>query len=113
MGDLTLKVNFARDPKYSLDGATLRRKLIVTPAEAALGVQASFSIFGKTMRVKVPAGSGADTKLRLRGHGLPKADKSRGDMILEVQIDLPKELSDDEHMLYQQLQEMEQEPEER
>jgi curved DNA-binding protein len=111
MGDLTLKVRFARDPKYSMEGLTLHRKLSLTAAEALLGAQVSAEIFDKTVKLKIPAGSSSGSKLRLRGHGLPQGEDTRGDLIMEIQVEAPKDPSAEERALYQKLLDMESKPE--
>ncbi|MBI3356804.1 MAG: hypothetical protein HY038_08555 [Nitrospirae bacterium] len=53
--------------------------------------------------MKIPAGSRADGKLRLKGKGLPTASGSNGDLFLTLQIVMPSSMSDDERKLYEQL----------
>jgi DnaJ-class molecular chaperone len=55
------------------------------------------------VRVKVPPGSRADSKLRLKGKGLPAATGGHGDLFLTIQIVMPPSSTDEEHKLYDQL----------
>jgi DnaJ-class molecular chaperone len=55
------------------------------------------------VRVKIPAGSHADNKLRLKGKGLPTASGGHGDLFLSLQIVMPSTVSDEERTLYEQL----------
>jgi len=55
------------------------------------------------VRLKVPAGSDTGKTLRLAGRGLPKPDKSMGDLYAVVQIRVPHELSARERQLFQEL----------
>jgi DnaJ-class molecular chaperone len=58
---------------------------------------------GEPVRVKIPAGSKAEGKLRLKGKGLPTAAGGHGDLFLHLQIVLPPVLSDEERKLYEQM----------
>jgi len=58
---------------------------------------------GEPVRVKIPAGSRADGKLRLKGKGLPTASGGHGDLFITLQIVMPPSLSDEERKLYEQL----------
>jgi curved DNA-binding protein len=104
-GDLLLRVHVAPDPRFEIDGSTLKSVVPVTPWEAALGAKIEISLFDSTATVTVPPGSQSGQKLRLRGKGLPKrgAGKEHGDLIAELRIVVPKELSDEERALYEQL----------
>jgi DnaJ-class molecular chaperone len=53
--------------------------------------------------VKIPAGSKADSKLRLKGKGLPTASGDQGDLFLKLKIVMPSAISDEERALYEQL----------
>ena len=55
------------------------------------------------VRVKVPPGSRADSKLRLKGKGLPAAAGGHGDLFLTIQIVMPPSSTDEEHTLYEKL----------
>ena len=52
----------------------------------------------KTLRLKVPAGTQSGQRFRLRGHGLPAVGKpdERGDLYANVEVDIPKTLTDEE-----------------
>jgi DnaJ-class molecular chaperone len=55
------------------------------------------------VRVKVPPGSRADSKLRLKGKGLPAATGGHGDLFLTLQIVMPPTLTDEERKQYENL----------
>lgn len=92
-GDLYIEVEFQVHPRYRLDGRDLYLELPVTPWEAALGatVQAP-TPSGNTVELKIPAGSHAGTKLRLKSRGIPAS--TPGDFYVVLQIALPA--ADDE-----------------
>jgi DnaJ-class molecular chaperone len=55
------------------------------------------------VKVKIPAGSKADSRLRLKGKGLPTSSGGHGDLFLRLKIIMPSALSQDERTLYEQL----------
>jgi DnaJ-class molecular chaperone len=54
-------------------------------------------------RLKIPAGTQAGQRFRLRDRGLPGAAGGRGHLYVGVQIRIPKRLTDAERELWQQL----------
>jgi curved DNA-binding protein len=105
-GDLYLRVALKEHPRFRRRGGdNLDVDLPITPSEAALGATVSVDTPTGTTRVRVPAGSSSGRRLRLRGRGLPKRGGGSGDLHAVVKIVVPKELSDRERELYEQLAE--------
>jgi DnaJ-class molecular chaperone len=102
-GDLYLLVHIEPDPVFRREGADLHVTLPVWPWEAALGAEVLAPTPAEPVRVKVPAGSRAGGKLRLKGKGLPTASGGRGDLFYTLQIVMPPALSEDDRKLYEQL----------
>ena len=76
-GDLYLRVMIAPDNVFRRQGSDIHVSLPVFPWEAALGADVMAPTLMEPVRVKVPPGSRADSKLRL-GKGLPAANGSHG-----------------------------------
>ncbi len=91
-GDLFLEVSFAPHKLYRPEGRDLYLDLPVAPWEAALGASVPVPTPGGTVELKIPAGSKAGAKLRLRGRGLPA--KEPGDLYAVLQVVLPPADSD-------------------
>jgi curved DNA-binding protein len=70
-GDLYLEVNFSPDPRYRVDGRDVYEIIPVAPWEATLGTSIEVPTPSGNVQVKVPAGSQAGRKLRLKGRGIP------------------------------------------
>jgi curved DNA-binding protein len=105
-GDLFLRVALKPHPRFRRRGDhDLDVDLPITPSEAALGTTVAVETPTGTARVRVPAGSSSGRRLRLRGRGLPKRGGQTGDLHAIVKIVVPKELSDRERELYEQLAE--------
>jgi len=104
-GDLFLRIRIEPDPRFRIEGADLHTHVPVAPWEAALGGDAEVETPEGTVRIRIPAGSSSGRKIRLRGRGLTRAGGERGDLLAEVRIVVPSELSDRERELYEQLAE--------
>lgn len=102
-GDLYLRVHIEPDQVFRREGADLHVTLPVWPWEAALGADVLAPTLAEPVRVKVPPGSRADGKLRLKGKGLPTASGGRGDLFYTLQIVMPASTSDEDRTLYEQL----------
>jgi curved DNA-binding protein len=92
--------HFRRRGEHDLDV-----DLPVAPWQAALGATVSVRTPSGTAQVRVPAGSSSGRRLRLRGRGLSKSGGGSGDLHAIVKITVPKQLSDRERELYEQLAE--------
>jgi curved DNA-binding protein len=86
-GDLYIEVEFQPDPLYRVDGRDLFLELPVTPWEAALGATVTTPTPGGNVELKIPPGSHAGTKLRLKSRGIPATQP--GDFYVLLQIALP------------------------
>jgi curved DNA-binding protein len=86
-GDLYIEVEFQPHPLYRADGRDLSLELPVAPWEAALGATVKTPTPSGVVELKVPAGSRAGSKLRLRGRGIPSSPP--GDLYVVLQIALP------------------------
>ena len=102
-GDLYLRVTIAPDTVFRRQGSDIHVSLPVFPWEAALGAEVMAPTLMEPVRMKVPPGSRADSKLRLKGKGLPAATGGHGDLFLTIQIVMPPASTDEEHKLYDQL----------
>jgi DnaJ-class molecular chaperone len=54
-------------------------------------------------RLKIPPGTQAGQRFRLRDRGLPAATGDRGNLYVVTQITIPKKLSEAERAIWQQL----------
>ncbi|MBH0203417.1 MAG: DnaJ domain-containing protein [Nitrospira sp.] len=102
-GDLYLHVVIPSDPLFRRQGSDLHVTLPVYPWEAVLGAEVTAPTLAEPVKVKVPPGSKADGKLRLKGKGLPSATGGHGDLFLTLQIVLPSGISEDDRVLYERL----------
>ncbi len=102
-GDLFIKINIQDDKKFRLKGIDLYTDLKLTPWEAALGTRATIETINDTASVYVPMGIESGEIIKIPGKGYKDGKGGRGDLITEVKIIVPKELSQEEKELYQKL----------
>lgn len=87
-GDLLLEVRFAPHPRLRAEGRDLHMSLPVTPWEAALGAIVPVELPSGTVKVRIPKDTQSSHQLRVRGKGIPSA--TPGDLLLDIQVVLPR-----------------------
>ncbi len=87
-GDLYLEVEFNLPGHYRVEGADLYLDLPLAPWEAALGARVKVPTPAGAVDLKIPPGSQAGKKLRLKGRGIPA--RQPGDLYVVLQISLPQ-----------------------
>lgn len=86
-GDLYLKVALLPHALFAVDGRDVTLTLPVAPWEAALGGTVRVPTLGGSVELRVPAGSRAGQRLRLKARGLPGSPS--GDQYVVLQVVLP------------------------
>ena len=103
-GDLYLKVRVRPHPFFRREGNNIICEVPITFKEAALGAEIEVPTIDGKAYVKIPPGTQGGQKLRLRGKGVPKPGTSqRGDQIVVVRIAVPKNLTEREKRLIEDL----------
>lgn len=105
-GDLFIKINIEDDPNFKLIGYDLYKYLPITPWEAALGTKASLSSIDEDVNVIVPKGTQSGELIRIGGKGYKDGKGSRGDLVAEVKIMVPTNMSEKETELFKDLSEV-------
>lgn len=105
-GDLFLRIRLAADADFRVEGHDLYCDLALAPWEAVLGATIPVRLpGGKSVQVKIPAGTANDDQLRLRGYGLPKKP-TPGDLYVVISVAVPEEPSDKERGLWEKLRDL-------
>ncbi len=102
-GDLFLRVRLAQHPEFSVKDADLFYDLELAPWEAVLGVQVKIPALDGATTLRVQPGTESGSKLRMRGLGLPREDKSRGDLYAIVRVLTPESVTAQEKELWEKL----------
>ena len=102
-GDLFIKVNIENNEKFRLKGNDLYTDLYLTPWEAALGTRTKVYSIDDGTQVYIPQGIQTGEVLKIAGKGYKDGKGGRGDLIAEVKVMVPKELTEDEKNLFKKL----------
>lgn len=105
-GDLLIKVKIENSNIFKLQGYDLYTDLLITPYEAALGTKVDINSIDENSQIYVPKGTQSGEKIKISQKGYKIGNGARGDLIAEVKIALPKNLSDEEINLYKKLKEI-------
>ncbi|PLX47840.1 MAG: integrase [Desulfobulbaceae bacterium] len=105
-GDLFLKINIQPHALFAKEGSALIYEKKLPFSQAALGTKITVpTLDGHELTVKIPAGMQSGGKLRLKGKGLPTGPRGpKGDLLVKITIDVPKELSGKQKDLLAELQ---------
>ena len=92
-GDLYVKLHIKNDAVFAREGNNLVTVLRIRLSAALLGGAYQIKTLDGDEIVEVPAGVGHNEVIRIKGRGIPYGRGSRGDLLVRVDIDLPKKLS--------------------
>jgi curved DNA-binding protein len=106
-GDLFIQAKVLKDPVYRAENYDLYMNHELKLSEAVLGTSISVpTLDGKKLSLKIPPGTKPGTKMRMPGHGLPHMkNPKKGDLYVKIQVNLPKQLSDEQRKLIKKLAE--------
>ncbi|HLU38407.1 MAG TPA: DnaJ C-terminal domain-containing protein [Planctomycetota bacterium] len=102
-GDLLLTIQLTPGEVYRVRGSDVEADVPVTPWEALHGTQVEVRTARGVATARVPAGSRAGSKLRLRGQGLANAAGGHGDFYIVLRYALPEPLSSRQRELLEQM----------
>lgn len=107
-GDIYIKIKVAADNNYRIEGNNLIQKIDVDLFTAVLGGKKEINTLAGTLNVPIPKGSQNGNKLRLKGKGMPVYGKQDtfGDLYIELNIEIPKNLTAEEIQLFEKLREL-------
>ena len=93
-GDLYVLVKVRRDDLFGRTGDDLTLTVPITIPEAVLGTDLKVPTMDGTVTLRVPPGTPSGRTLRARGKGVARRDGRVGDLLVTVEIEVPKTLSD-------------------
>ena len=108
-GDLYITFRIAPDAVFTRQGDDLYTTVPISLTTAVLGGNVALTtLMGETLRLKVSAGTQPDTKVRLKGKGMPvyKKTNERGDLIVTYSLIIPTTLTSEQKELFERLQQL-------
>ncbi|MFC5802146.1 molecular chaperone DnaJ [Streptomyces formicae] len=95
-GDLYVVVHVDPHPVFGRKGDNLTVTVPVSFTEAALGGEVKVpTLGGPPVTLKLPAGTPNGRTMRARGKGAVRKDGTRGDLLVTVEVAVPKDLGDE------------------
>jgi len=85
------------------EGSDLIHEVKIEPWRAVLGSELVVPTLEGNVRLKIPPGTQGGQRFRLRERGLPGVSGKRGDLYVDVQINVPKKLTDREREIWREL----------
>ena len=104
-GDLIITFQVQPDRFYKREGLDLIATVPLNIAQATLGTKISVkTLDGKRVSIKIPPGTAAGRRFRVRGQGMER-DGKRGDLIVEATIVVPDKLTEEQERILRQFAE--------
>ena len=106
-GDLFINITVVPHPVFTRDGDDTYVQKTITFSQAVLGTSIDVNTLGgETKRIKIPANTQNNTRIRMKGFGVPHFKKSgRGDQYVRITVDIPKKLTKKQRDIVKQLSE--------
>jgi molecular chaperone DnaJ len=105
-GDLYVVLSVRSHDFFERNGQDLHCVVPISFPQAALGAEIEIAGIDGPVSLKIPEGTQGGKELRVRGRGVPYVnEKGRGDLIVQVLVQIPKKLSRTERELISKLAE--------
>lgn len=95
-GDLVLIIHVRPHALFRREGDDLHLDVPIHVSEAVKGTKVKVPTFDGFVSVKVPAGTNSGTVLRVRGKGVTRKGRARGDLYVRFMVHVPQARNDAE-----------------
>lgn len=102
-GDLYIKIHVEGHATIKRDGSTLLTKMPVKLTDALLGGSYNVTTLDGNVTINIPAGITHGEMLRIKNKGVPDSSNRRGDFLVQISIEVPKNLSKKAKKLVEEL----------
>jgi molecular chaperone DnaJ len=93
-GDLYIVIGIRAHDFFERDGHDLHCVVPISFPQAALGTDIAIQAIDGEVVLKIPEGTQSGKELRIRGRGVPYLnDHGRGDLVVQVVVQIPRKLS--------------------
>ena len=106
-GDLYITVHVSTPPDIRVDALDIHQPLYVDLVTAVMGGEKEVNTFSGKLKVKIPEGTQHGKILKLRDKGMPQYDdpSRHGDLLLEIHVQIPQNLTAEQKELFRKLKE--------
>jgi curved DNA-binding protein len=103
--DLHLIIRISKDPRFEQKGDDLYTTIPIDLFSAVLGGEVTVPTLSGNVVLTIPAGTQPDQRFRLTGRGMPhlKDPAVFGDLFVQIQIKIPRNLTEKQRDLFKQL----------
>jgi molecular chaperone DnaJ len=101
-GDLYVDLAIAPHPVFTRHGRDLHCEVPISMVQAALGDQVEVPTLDGPEALTFAPGIQPGTTMKLRGKGMPSLRNGRGDLLVHLQVVIPKELTKEQERLLAQ-----------
>lgn len=105
-GDLLIKIKIINDGLYKLVGTDIYVNILISPWEAVLGAKVEANSIDEEISVYIPKNIETGETIVIPQKGYKDGKGGRGNLILQVKIMVPKNLSNEEKELYKKLKQI-------
>lgn len=105
-GDLFIKINIDDNEKFKLKGYDLYSSLYLTPWEALFGTRINVDGIDETVSLYIPPSIQSGEKIRIPQKGYKDGQGSRGNLVVDVKIMVPKKPTEQEKELFKKIEEV-------
>jgi DnaJ-class molecular chaperone len=103
-GDLFVRIRLLPHPRFKIVNENdLETEIEVMPWEGVLGAEVRIQTLDGERVLKIPAGSRGGKRFRIRGQGLPIRGDGKGDLYVQLKINIPSHVTPGERRLYEEL----------
>jgi molecular chaperone DnaJ len=106
-GDLMVRIRVAPSSTFGRNDNDLTLRVPISYTEATLGTKIDVPTLNGGVRVKIPSGTPSGKTFRVRGKGINPERGRPGDLLVTVEVAVPKKVSKDEKRLLEELAEHE------
>ena len=105
-GDLYVTVNVREHKKFIREGCNLYQNITIPITIAVLGGEVTVPTLREDVKYQIPAGTQSGTTFRLKDQGIQKLNSnSKGDMYINVAVEIPKRLNETQRKLFEKFAE--------
>lgn len=102
-GDFYIKIHVEGHATIKRDGSTLMTRMPIKLTDALLGGAYKVTTLDGDVTINVPAGITHGEMLRIKNKGVPDGSNRRGDFLVQISIEIPKNLTKKAKKLITQL----------